>query len=339
MEDIYRLRVSRFSVSSVGIVFIFKHQLGSTRRPGLGKTPLEKADYYCLLRDILVEMAGIDSDTMRDKNLTTRAGPTPGKISSTLLANVNFERKNKPQPRLPPTHKIQKRPITHPPIASPDAGPDVQKVVYVSKNTPIMAAVKRVKKMLEQAEKRNLQREGILGNERRGGTIVAAAKTKNRTKKEVVLVKGSGRAIEQAAKVGEWFKRHAEDGDGGWVVDVRPTSVRVIDDIVEDSSAKADIMQAECDQNEDGSQREKSMVNGSEKDRIDKQRKDGGNQSRSEDSSLQDTKQVSQAAEAAPKQKTPRFKRRKRPIYDEDDVPEARTRFIHAVEIAVSLKR
>jgi ribonuclease P/MRP protein subunit POP7 len=261
------------------------------------------------------------------------------KISSTILADLKFERKNKPHPRLPPNHTIQKRPINHPPIASPYAGPDVQKVVYVSKNTPIMAAVKRVKKLLEQAEKRNLQREGILGNGKSARNIAVAAQNKNQTKQEVVLVKGSGRAIEQATKVGEWFKRHAEDGEGGWVVNVKAKSVKVIDDIVEDAAASADGTHTAHDHNDDNSRRHESIPDLVEGNSIGRQEKNGSNQPENGGNQSLEDNLSSQTARDAPKQKQRRPKKRKRPIYAEDKIPEARTRFINAIEIAVSIKR
>ncbi len=202
-----------------------------------------------------------------------------------------------------------------------------------------MAAVKRVKKLLEQAEKRNLQREGVLGNSKRAANMAAAAQNKERTKQEVVLVKGSGRAIEQAAKVGEWFKRHAEDGDGGWVLDVRPTSVKVIDDIAADSSAEVDGMQAGCDSNDDGARADGLPPDNAQGDNIDRHDKTEGNPPEIRHDSLQDDNDALEAEETASKQKTLQPKKRKRPTYDEDDVPEARTRFINAIEIAVSFKR
>lgn len=111
-----------------------------------------------------------------EKKPPRRAVANDSKPSSTLLDNIKFDRKNKPQSRLPRNHTIQRRPILHPPIAAPFAGPDVQKVVYVSRKTPIMSAVKKVKKLLEQVEKRNLQREGVLGTGRRQTNIAAGVR-------------------------------------------------------------------------------------------------------------------------------------------------------------------
>jgi len=261
------------------------------------------------------------------------------KNSSNLLADIKFERKNKPQPRLPPNHKIQKRPITHPPIAAPYAGPAIQKVVYVSQHTPIMAAVKRVRKLLEQVEKRKLQREGDLEARKRTGNIVAAPQNGNQTNQEVVLVKACGRAIEQAARIGEWFKRHAEDGDGGWMVDIRPLSVKVIDDIVEDSSTLADNVQdAIPEQVNDTARRDEPPLDFSASGNDIVTQAGGAHEASQADKADKCDEQASHdAATSPPKQKKSR-KKRKRPMYDAEDVPEARTRFINAVEIAVSLK-
>lgn len=274
-----------------------------------------------------------------EKNPTRRAATNASKPSSTLLDDIKFERKNKPQPRLPPNHMIQKRPIIHPPIASPFAGPDVQKVVYVSKNTPIMSAVKRVKKLLEQAEKRNLQREGVLGTGRRQANIAAAGQKKQATIQEKVLVKGSGRAIEQAARVGEWFKRHAEDGDGGWLVNVTPTSVKVIDDIVEDSSTDAAGVEQGNDHTDDSLRADESPLDHAEDGSIGQHENPGGDDAGNGHSLEQigGGQKASPAKGTALKDKKSAPKKRKRPTYDEDDVPEARTRFINAIEIAVSL--
>jgi ribonuclease P/MRP protein subunit POP7 len=275
-----------------------------------------------------------------NKRVSKGKRATSSKNSSSLLVDIKFERKNKPQLRLPPHHSIQTRPIIHPPVAAPYAGPAIQKVVYVSKHTPIMAAVKRVKKLLEQVEKRKLQSESDLETGKRAGNMVAPPQNRNQTEQEVVLVKASGRAIEQAARVGEWFKRHSEDGDGGWIVDVRPLNVKVIDDIVEDSSTPVDNLQARPKQVNDSRRQEESSLDCSASEKVDKLEDDGVDQAGNPDAPSQSDKgdnEASQVAAIAPTQKQS-HKKRKRPMYDAEDVPEARTRFINAVEIAVSLK-
>jgi ribonuclease P/MRP protein subunit POP7 len=279
------------------------------------------------------------SQTQPSKSHARKTASKASKIPSDLLVGISFERKNKPQPRLPPNHGIQKRPITHPPVASPYAGLDVQKVVYVSRSTPIMAAVKRVKKLLEQAEKRNLQREGVLGNAKRAGNVDLSARVKGGIKQEKVMVKGSGRAIEQAVKVGEWFKRHADDGDGGWVVKVRPTSVKVVDDIVEISPSMTQMLHVADNHYDDGARRSESQSDEGDEASAQKQNTNGSPQPKADTSSKQKGEQASEMAVPAQKQKIQRPKKRKRPMYDEDGIPEARTRFIDAIEISVSLNR
>jgi ribonuclease P/MRP protein subunit POP7 len=280
------------------------------------------------------------SEPKTNERLSTKMKAKSRKSSSILLADIKFERKNKPQPRLPPNHKIQKRPITHPSIAAPYAGPAVQKVVYVSQHTPIMAAVKRVRKLLEQVEKRKLRREADLKAGKRAGNIVAAPKNEMQTKQEVVLVKASGRAIEQAARIGEWFKRHAEDGDGGWVVHIRPLSVKVIDDIVEDSSTAAEKVQETPAPVNDGARQEESSPAFPAGDTVDQPEDDMENRAGSahEESQADNVDEQTPHTTTMPAKQKRSKKKRKRPTYDADDVPEARTRFINAVEIAVSLK-
>src|SRR4051812_43443197 len=59
--------------------------------------------------------------------------------------------------------RIEKRPLLHPPIASPYVGRQVQKVVYVSSNTPFISAVKRVRNLLDQVDKRAMGKVDLLG--------------------------------------------------------------------------------------------------------------------------------------------------------------------------------
>jgi ribonuclease P/MRP protein subunit POP7 len=281
-------------------------------------------------------IAAQEPDPQAARKPSTTMNHKTGKSPSSLLTDIKFERKNKPQPRLPPNHTIKTRPINHPPIAAPYAGPDVRKVVYVSRTTPIMAAVKRVKKLLEQAEKRNLQREGVLGTRKRSGTG-ARGQSKNVTKQEEVLVKASGRAIEQAARVGEWFKRHAEDGDGGWVVTVKPTSVKVVDDIVEEAPMTPDDLKT----NDDDQAIDPKAEPDSNDEKIDGppvQPQEGISQTNVGSSGPCKEEEVSETADTAKVPQSPKRKKRKRPMYGEDDVPEARTRFVNAIEIAISLK-
>ena len=146
------------------------------------------------------------------------------------LASLKFEMKNKALPRLPPNATIQRRPLNHAPIASPYAGANTQKIVYVSRNTPIMSAVKRVKKLLSHIEKRAMQDVDLV-NHRNGMKKLAEASEKLAKDGEEVLVKASGRAMAQALKIADWFR--TKEDEMRCKVEVRTGSVQVVDDIVE----------------------------------------------------------------------------------------------------------
>ncbi|GAB7346004.1 hypothetical protein MBLNU457_4778t1 [Dothideomycetes sp. NU457] len=160
---------------------------------------------------------------------------------------------HKKLPRLPQTHRVQKRPLLRPSIPSKYAGPSSQKVVYISTKTPFMSAVKRVQKLLQQADKRNTQavaaqvkqsrrKQGRGGKGKGDETEEVAArlaegKGGEAEAREVVLVKGTGRAVAKALEVGLWFQQRDEYG-----VQVRTGSVGAVDDIVEKDGAEEPVL-------------------------------------------------------------------------------------------------
>ena len=109
-----------------------------------------------------------------------------------------------------------------------------------------MSAVKRVQKLLQQAEKRNVQavaaqvkqsrrKQGRAGKGKGDETEEVAARLAESKRagaeaeaREVVLIKGTGRAIAKALEVGLWFQQRDEFG-----IQIRTGSVGAIDDIVE----------------------------------------------------------------------------------------------------------
>jgi len=111
-----------------------------------------------------------------------------------------------------------------------------------------MSAVKRVQKLLQQADKRNTQavaaqvkqsrrKQGRGGKSKGDETEEVAArlaesKGGEAEAREVVLVKGTGRAVAKALEVGLWFQQRDEYG-----VQVRTGSVGAVDDIVEKDGA------------------------------------------------------------------------------------------------------
>ncbi|KAB8232881.1 ribonuclease P subunit p20 family protein [Aspergillus alliaceus] len=153
-----------------------------------------------------------------------------------LTNTLTFEKKNKDMLKLPKHARVQKRPIPHPPIASPYASATVPKTVYVSTNTPFMSAVKRVQKFLQQAEKRATASVDLSNGKKRDQQKLAQiARGQEELRKEVVFVKATGRAIEKALSVGKWF----EEREGEYVVKVETGAVLVVDDVVEDEGRKA----------------------------------------------------------------------------------------------------
>ena len=143
-------------------------------------------------------------------------------------------------------YKVEKRPLLRPPIASPYAGAEAQKIVYVSTKMPFMSAVKRVQKLLQLAEKRDTQavtahlknskkrKSGGYGGPDELGQV-AAALAEKRLKggpdggddREEVVMKATGKAIEKALGLALWFQQRDE-----YRVSVRTGSVGAIDDIV-----------------------------------------------------------------------------------------------------------
>ncbi|KAJ5989331.1 hypothetical protein N7481_004541 [Penicillium waksmanii] len=164
-----------------------------------------------------------------------------------LERKLEFEKRNQDLVKLPKYAKVEKRPIPHAPVASPYAGPSVPKVVYVSSNTPFMSAVKRIQKLLRQAEKRataNISLEDTRKTEKQKLAELA----NSAEQREEVFVKATGRAIEKVLNVGKWF----EEKESEYSVRVNTGSVLVVDDVVEDEERKEKLAQKEQKQNETG---------------------------------------------------------------------------------------
>ncbi|RMD39195.1 hypothetical protein DV735_g5934, partial [Chaetothyriales sp. CBS 134920] len=127
------------------------------------------------------------------------------RLISETLAQLQYEKKNQALTRLNrATHTISRRPLQHAPIASPLAGADVPKVVYVSAKTPLMAAVKRVRKFLVQIEKRATQDVRLVDRgEREGMRRLAEARDRMMANKHEVLVKARGITAKAAFEDGD----------------------------------------------------------------------------------------------------------------------------------------
>ena len=247
-------------------------------------------------------------------------------LAHPLLGELKFEKKNKPKPRLPPNTTVQRRPLNHAPVASPYAGSTVPKAVYVSRSTPLMAAVKRVKRLLLHVEKRAMQSVDVTKG-RDGMKKLAAASEALGKDGEEVVVKASGRAIEQALKVGGWFK--SKEAELACNVAVRTGSVQVVDDLVEVEGVDSESVkeEEEPDGSEAGDGRTEQDITLSSNHTA---------EATAEESLPQEDK-LEQKVEGKGKKRRRRGKR-KRATYDKDDMPEARKRWINTVEVAISLK-
>ncbi|OAL37032.1 hypothetical protein AYO20_03801 [Fonsecaea nubica] len=300
------------------------------------------------------------------------APPLPFSLANELKA-LQHEKRNQKLSRLPANATIQRRPLNHAPVADlRSSGTKTPKVVYVSARTPVVAAIKRVKKYLVHIERRALEDAGggfaarKHGHGKGGGHPAKAAEKANEAlarDKEEVLVKASGRAMGQALRVGEWFRN--KEKDMLCRVEVRTGNVSTVDDIVQ----LDDLVEGEEDEHaehDDPGQNEKN-------EHVD----EGTLEEAAKPSTLQcgdttlellggvdvattssgENKSQSTLAEAQmgmsaaeqsakdtamdnslPNHNRRRRKKRKRPTYEAENLPEARIRWIKTVEVAISLQ-
>ena len=258
--------------------------------------------------------------------------PTKPFNVTTELAKLQHEKKNQNMHTLPPNATVQRRPINHAPIASPFAGSAVQKVVYVSSKTPFMSAVKRVKRLLREIEKRATQDVKLIDRgERAGMRRLAEAREQLSKDGEEVLVKASGRAMERALRVGEWFR--TKEKEINCKVEVRTGSVSVVDDVVEVEDEEGE---PEGEVEVEKQQEDATMLEGGDTtlELLGPGSKSTGEQLPSSDLS----KEVVQPSGETTKGKKRKRRKKKRPSYDPDDLPEQRLRWVKTVEVAISLK-
>ncbi|ETI22215.1 hypothetical protein G647_06288 [Cladophialophora carrionii CBS 160.54] len=275
--------------------------------------------------------------------------PLPFNVSAELKA-LRHEKQNQDLRRLPPNATVRRRPLNHAPIADlRSSGAKAPKVVYVSRRTPAVAAIKRVKRYLTSIEKRALQNAGVGGTRERVQGPRSAAEKANEVlakNKEEVLVKASGRAMAQALRVAEWFRTHEKDMLCN--VEVRTGSVSTVDDIVE---GDGDHENEDKDKNDEEAVRE-------EQESVKQQYGDttlellGGPDVTTLGSAEQATSTGDSKPEGAGerddgdtnmddslvKQSRRKRKKRKRQMYEADELPEARIRWVNTVEVAVSLQ-
>lgn len=165
-----------------------------------------------------------------------------------------------------------------------------------------MSAVKRVQKLLKEAEKRATGKiDPVKGKGGDKEKLAKVAASVDRKQKEEVMIKATGRAMEKGMNLAKWFREKGEE----YVVEVKTGSLMVVDDIVEDEA---------------------------EKERLKMQREQGIGKG-------PDAGAATDGAEdAAATRKAKLGKRGKDVIGDNDELPESRTRWINTIEVAVSIK-
>lgn len=152
--------------------------------------------------------------------------------------NYLLVRKPLPTPLISLTEvdaRVQKRPLLHPPIASPYKNQDTPKIVYVSSRTPFMSAVKRVRSLLGHADKRATQSALSQKRKQRADPIMTAALAsidKDNAPEEVVI-KATGKAIEKATELALYFQQQQD-----YRITLRTGTVDAVDDIVEQACPK-----------------------------------------------------------------------------------------------------
>ncbi|KAI9929254.1 hypothetical protein ASPWEDRAFT_24906 [Aspergillus wentii DTO 134E9] len=219
-----------------------------------------------------------------------------------LAQDLQFEKKNQDMLKLPKHARIQKRPIPHAAIASPYAGPSVPKTVYVSTKTPFMSVIKRVQKLLRQAEKRATASVNLSnGKKSEKQKFAQLVRGQEELVKEEVFVKATGRAMDKVLSVGKWFEERGDE----FVVRVKTGSVLVVDDILEDEGVKkAEAEKVQAEEEEKQEDKDTTAESGLSKSAIKKR------------------KRAARAVAEA----------------EESELPETRTRWVNMVEVAVALK-
>ncbi|KAL4872400.1 Rpp20 subunit of nuclear RNase MRP and P-domain-containing protein [Aspergillus spectabilis] len=279
--------------------------------------------------------------------------------------DLHFERKNHDMVKLPKYAQIQKRPIPHPPISSPYAGPSIPKSIYISTSTPYMSAVKRVQKLLRHAEKRatasvdaavnnSKQSHSGSGNIQRQEKLLAAlarGEEGEQLSREEVFVKATGRAMGVALKVGRWFER--EERGGEYRVRVKTGAVLVVDDVeVDEVEMERALRDAKKGDSGGVVQGEGGEKNGDEAGKAGDETilTTGTTTTAAEDTTFMaekpgDTTALSNstadAARKPPSKSALRKRKRAAKVaasLAESEIPETRTRWVNSVEVAISLK-
>ena len=100
-------------------------------------------------------------NTAPPTNSTNRVSKLPHeklpRLPKGILYHQHTYPTTKPNADSPKDAQITKRPLPRPSIPSPYTSASTQKTIYISTRTPFMSAVKRVEKLLNLADKRDVQ--------------------------------------------------------------------------------------------------------------------------------------------------------------------------------------
>ena len=170
-----------------------------------------------------------------------------------------------------------------------------------------MSAVKRVQKLLKEAEKRATAKVD-LADKNEKHRLEQLKKGTAALQKEVVFIKATGRAVDKAVNVGKWFDAKEEYSSR-----VKTGSVMVVDDIVEDEQLKEKLRQKTAQKTpstEDQASERVTQASSGPKEKA------GGSSS----------------------SRTSKKGKKRARVDDDDELPDSRTRWVKMVEIAVTLK-
>lgn len=205
-----------------------------------------------------------------------------------------------------------------------------------------MSAVKRVRRLLAEVEKREMKAVKLV--ERGGGEkglreLVAERRNDGgkdlKRKREEVLVKASGRACDRAVKVGEWFEK--KEGERRCGVEVRVGSVSVVDDVVEKQTEMEGGGEEVVDEEDEGEEEQQdSKLEGGDTTMELLGNAEVGVDEKATESGLE--AESMKTVKDSDVTKKRRRRKRKRPMYDVADLPEQRLRWVKTVEIAIRLK-
>lgn len=169
-----------------------------------------------------------------------------------------------------------------------------------------MSAVKRVQKLLKEAEKRATAKVD-LADKNKKHKLDQLKKGTEALQKEEIFIKATGRAVDKAVNVGKWFDAKEE-----YSTRVKTGSVMVVDDIVEDEELKEQLRQ-----------KTKS--------------KSPSADDQASESAAQASSRLGGKTDGSLSVRSTKKRKNRARVDDNTALPESRTRWVKMVEIAVTM--